>query len=144
MSDNIVCLIALMTISFCLSMWTFIRIYRRMDAEEAESRKKETQQLYPDRVSIMDLEQIVETRKLTLAQMEVNGNRLAHLYSLPYESWKLIRDHLEGAARLQSWAIEFYRTDQHPEAAQSAQLAKQALQWAYDKLYSPTKGDNCS
>ncbi len=139
MSDNIVCLIGLMTISFCISMWTLFRLFRRMDAEEAESRKKEATQLYPNSISITDLEQILESRKYTLAQLANNGDRLAFLYSLPAETKEVIEDSLRGAAHCQHWALMGYKDQEFKLAAQFAQFAKERLQEAYNKLNSTNK-----
>ncbi|MBX9879646.1 MAG: hypothetical protein K2Y22_14405 [Candidatus Obscuribacterales bacterium] len=140
MSDNIVCIIGLMIASFCISTWTLVRMFRRMDAEEAESRKKEEAQLYPNSISLHLLEQILESRKLMLAQIQVNGDRIAHLDSLSYESWKLIRDYLEGAYRCQCLAISAYRDSDYQGAAQMVQYATAALNRAYGTLYPPTNG----
>jgi len=139
MSHNILCILGLMCFSLCLSVWTIISVFRKMSAQDAEdSAQKKASQLYPDAIAFTQLEHIIESRKQLLTQMAANGRRIEHLNSLPYESWKIIRDHLEGAYFCQSLAVDAYSKFEYPEATKVAQIAKQALQMAYDKLY-PTE-----
>lgn len=141
MSDNMIWLLGLMFLSFCLNAWIIISVVLRMSAEKAEeeSTQKKAKQLFPDAISISHLETIIENRKLTLAQMAANGDRLSHLYSLSDETKRLIEDYLRSAAHCQNMAIYGYRIEEHLGAAQFANLAKEQLQLAFDKLYPTTK-----
>jgi hypothetical protein len=144
MSDNIVCILGLILFAFCFNAWIVISVMLRKSAAttEEEPTQKSEPQLYMDAIAITDLEQILERRKLTLAQMQVHGDRLSFLYSLPLESQEKIEDYLYGAAHCQNWAIEGYRIREFAFAADFAQHAKERLDDAFNQLNSPhNRGD---
>lgn len=137
MSHNIICILALMTLSVCLNVWILSSIYRRTSNKDSEEpRQEKSTQLFPDAISIQELDKVMQSRKDTLGQMCISGDRLSHLYALPPEQRQAVSQQLRSAAYFQDCAIATYRVRCYGDAAYFAGLAAEKLQLAFDKLYS--------
>lgn len=137
MSHNLDWLLGSMLLSYCISLWLFLRCLKRIDSntvEEPSVFKHLEDETFPTAVCEQSLQQVLRDRQNTLIQISVNGSRLDEFYCLPIDISREAMNHYYAALDYHQWSQGWHKRREYKMAAHFASGAARTLQLAFDEI----------